>query len=292
MPSFASATGVMASPSEAHRIGAGLWPRLFSALCFGPLVLAVFYIGPPLSDLALALAGSLMLWEWLRLTGAVASWRSQWSWLALLPALVVLCAAGHLPIWALLALPLGLVVAFFLQTPAGGPTAFPRLWLLAGLAYVSIPLLSLQWIRNQAEDGMLLVFFLLACVWVSDSAAYFVGKTVGGPKLFPRVSPKKTWSGGIAGLLAGALAWLIGMMLYAEGSLVVFALIGILLSLVCICGDFVESALKRHFGVKDSGRLIPGHGGILDRVDGLMFAAVVLAIISMLWGSPLSWQFN
>ena len=282
----------MASPSEAHRIGAGLWPRLLSALCFGPLVLAVFYIGPPLSDLGLALAGGLMMWEWLRLTGAVAGWRSQWSWLALLPALVVLCAVGHLPVWALFAVPLGLIVAFSLQTPAGGPTAFPRLWLLAGLAYVSIPLLALQWIRNQTESGMVLVFLLFACVWVSDSAAYFVGKTVGGPKLFPRTSPKKTWSGGIAGVLAGAVAWLIGMMLYAEGSVIVFALIGVLLSLVCVCGDYVESALKRRFGVKDSGRLIPGHGGILDRVDGLMFAAVVLAIISLLWGSPLSWQFD
>ena len=282
----------MASPSEAHRIGAGLWPRLLSALCFGPLVLAVFYIGPPLSDLGLALAGGLMMWEWLRLTGAVTGWRSQWSWLALLPALVVLCAVGHLPVWALLAVPLGLIVAFSLQTPAGGPTAFPRLWLLAGLAYVSIPLLGLQWIRNQTESGMVLVFLLFACVWVSDSAAYFVGKTVGGPKLFPRTSPKKTWSGGIAGVLAGAVAWLIGMMLYAEGSVIVFALIGVLLSLVCVCGDYVESALKRRFGVKDSGRLIPGHGGILDRVDGLMFAAVVLAIISLLWGSPLSWQFD
>ena len=282
----------MASPSEAHRIGAGLWPRLLSALCFGPLVLAVFYIGPPLSDLGLALAGGLMMWEWLRLTGAVTGWRSQWSWLTLLPALVVLCAVGHLPVWALLAVPLGLIAAFSLQTPAGGPTAFPRLWLLAGLAYVSIPLLALQWIRNQTESGMVLVFLLFACVWVSDSAAYFVGKTVGGPKLFPRTSPKKTWSGGIAGVLAGAVAWLIGMMLYAEGSVIVFALIGVLLSLVCVCGDYVESALKRRFGVKDSGRLIPGHGGILDRVDGLMFAAVVLAIISLLWGSPLSWQFD
>ena len=282
----------MASPSEAHRIGAGLWPRLLSALCFGPLVLAVFYIGPPLSDLGLALAGGLMMWEWLRLTGAVTGWRSQWSWLALLPALVVLCAVGHLPVWALFAVPLGLIVAFSLQTPAGGPTAFPRLWLLAGLTYVSIPLLALQWIRNQTESGMVLVFLLFACVWVSDSAAYFVGKTVGGPKLFPRTSPKKTWSGGIAGVLAGAVAWLIGMMLYAEGSVIVFALIGVLLSLVCVCGDYVESALKRRFGVKDSGRLIPGHGGILDRVDGLMFAAVVLAIISLLWGSPLSWQFD
>ena len=233
-----------------------------------------------------------MMWEWLRLTGAVTGWRSQWSWLALLPALVVLCAVGHLPVWALLAVPLGLIVAFSLQTPAGGPTAFPRLWLLAGLAYVSIPLLALQWIRNQTESGMVLVFLLFACVWVSDSAAYFVGKTVGGPKLFPRTSPKKTWSGGIAGVLAGAVAWLIGMMLYAEGSVIVFALIGVLLSLVCVCGDYVESALKRRFGVKDSGRLIPGHGGILDRVDGLMFAAVVLAIISLLWGSPLSWQFD
>ncbi len=282
----------MASPSEVQQIGAGLRLRLLSALIFGPLILAIVYLGPPLSDLGLALAGCLMMWEWLRLTGAVTGWRSQWSWLALLPALVVLCAAGHLPVWALLALPLGLIVAFALQAPAGGQTAFPRLWLLAGLAYICIPLLAFEWIRNQAEGGMVLVFLLLACVWVGDSAAYFVGKTVGGPKLFPRTSPKKTWSGGIAGVLAGGIAWLIGMMLYAEGSLLVFAAIGILLSLVCVCGDFVESALKRRFGVKDSGHLIPGHGGILDRVDGLMFAAVVLAIISLLWGSPLSWQFN
>ena len=177
-----------------------------------------------------------------------------------------------------------------LKAPGGSQTDRPRLWLLFGLFYVCAPLVALQWIRNEAEDGMLLVFLLLACVWASDSAAYFVGSAVGGPKLLPRISPKKTWSGGFGGLLAGALAWLVGTMLYADGSLAIAFLVGCLLSLACQCGDFAESALKRRFGVKDSGRLIPGHGGILDRVDGLMFAAIALAGLAALWGPPLGWQ--
>ena len=191
-----------------------------------------------------------------------------------------------------MALPLGLLLALSLKTPAGVQTARPRLWLLVGLLYVSTPLVALQWIRNEADEGLLLVFLLLASVWASDTAAYFVGKSVGGPKLSPRTSPNKTWSGGCAGILAGSLAWLVGTMLYAEGSLAIALLVGSLLSLACQCGDFAESALKRRFGVKDSGRLIPGHGGILDRVDGLMFAAIALAGLAAVWGSPLGWQLG
>ena len=282
----------MALPSELHESGAGLWPRVLSALCFAPLILIVVYLGPPVSDLGLALAGGLMMWEWLRVTGTVEAWRSQWSWLFLLPALVVFCSGGYLPAEALIALPLGLLLALSLKAPGGSQTDRPRLWLLFGLFYVCAPLVALQWIRNEAEDGMLLVFLLLACVWASDSAAYFVGSAVGGPKLLPRISPKKTWSGGFGGLLAGALAWLVGTMLYADGSLAIAFLVGCLLSLACQCGDFAESALKRRFGVKDSGRLIPGHGGILDRVDGLMFAAIALAGLAALWGPPLGWQLG
>ncbi len=280
----------MASPSEVHNFGVGLLPRLISALFFGPLILAIVYLGPPASDLALALAGALMMWEWLRVTGTVESWRAQWSWLALLPALLVLCTGGYLPPLALIALPLGLLLAFSLKVPERLRTGSPRLWVLFGVVYVGAPLVAFQWMRNEAENGMLLLFLLLASVWVSDSAAYFVGRTVGGPKLFPRISPKKTWSGGIGGIVAGTLAWLIGTMLYADVHWMLAILTGCILSVACMFGDLAESAVKRRFGVKDSGRLIPGHGGILDRVDGLMFSAIVLTTLSLLWGSPLSWQ--
>lgn len=292
MRSFAGATDAMASRSEIDGSGAGFRPRLISALCFGPVILAIVYLGPPLSDLGLALAGCLMMWEWLRVMRAVEAWRSQWSWLSLLPALVVLCVAGYLPPAALAAIPLGLLLAFSFPAPEGSQTGSPRLWLLAGLAYVCAPLIALQWLRNELEGGLVLVFLLLACVWASDSAAYLGGRAIGGPKLFPRISPKKTWSGGLVGVIAGSLAWLVGTMLYGEANVAVAVLTGCLLSVVCMFGDLAESALKRRFGVKDSGKLIPGHGGILDRVDGLMFAAVALAGMAFLWGSPLSWQWT
>ncbi|MES2894606.1 MAG: phosphatidate cytidylyltransferase [Pseudomonadota bacterium] len=146
-----------------------------------------------------------------------------------------------------------------------------------GVVYLAIPMICLVWLRGMPE-GRQWTLLLFAVVWTADIAAFAVGSALKGPKLWPRFSPNKTWSGFIGGLIAAALA---GVAMAAFSDIVLSlqagALIGFVAGLATMAGDLWESMLKRRFGVKDSGDLIPGHGGLLDRVDGLMFAAVVLA---------------
>ncbi len=160
-----------------------------------------------------------------------------------------------------------------------------------GVFYIGIPCLLLLWLRG-SEEGRAWTTALLLTVWAADGAAFFVGKTFGGPKLWPRFSPNKTWSGFFGGLLGAALAaiahrLILGPYLEFYLSLPVVAALGVLTGLTAMAGDLWESMLKRRFGVKDSGALIPGHGGLLDRVDGLMFAT--LAAAAVLWLVQAGW---
>ena len=157
-----------------------------------------------------------------------------------------------------------------------------RIWVLAGVPYVGLPAMAFVILRDSTETGMLTIMWLFAVVWAADICAYFAGRIIGGPKLAPRISPKKTWAGlwgAVAGGVAAALAvgWATG-----SANLVVLTALGGILGIVEQAGDLFESALKRFYGVKDSGRLIPGHGGVLDRVDGLVAAALFLSVILLL----------
>jgi phosphatidate cytidylyltransferase len=154
-----------------------------------------------------------------------------------------------------------------------------------GVIYIAVPCLCLVWLRAKAE-GEWWTYFLFAVTWAADIFAFLVGSTLKGPKLWPRFSPNKTWSGFFGGLVGATIAGLLVTMLSQSWPMGLdplhigapaAALIGLLGGAATMAGDLWESALKRRFGVKDSGDLIPGHGGLLDRVDGLMFAAVVVA---------------
>ena len=160
------------------------------------------------------------------------------------------------------------------------------MWRYLGVFYVSLPPIALVILRNDAEYGIAAIILVMVSVWAADSLAYFAGRIIGGPKLAPRLSPKKTWAG-LGGAMAGsAMAALgIGLWLGIPG-IVVLALLAALLAIVEQAGDLFKSAMKRHFGVKDSGRLIPGHGGVIDRVDGLVAVAVAAALIGI-WRSGL-----
>jgi phosphatidate cytidylyltransferase len=156
-----------------------------------------------------------------------------------------------------------------------------------GVFYLGWPLVLLVWLRLSTEGGSWMIL-LFAVTWASDVFAYLIGSLVKGPKLWPRFSPNKTWSGFIGGLIGGtAMAVLLvatqggGYLSFAGVSLWLAALTGLAGALATMAGDLWESALKRRYGVKDSGDLIPGHGGLLDRVDGLMFAVVVVAAIKL-----------
>ena len=146
-----------------------------------------------------------------------------------------------------------------------------------GVLYIGIPGILLVWLRG-VPHGVFWVIFVYVIAWTADSAAYLGGKLIGGPRLWRRFSPNKTWAGFVCGLIAGMLAAAFmndAMSLFSRDASVL--LIGLLLAGSTMAGDLWESMLKRRYGVKDTGRLIPGHGGLLDRVDGLMFAIVVMA---------------
>jgi phosphatidate cytidylyltransferase len=152
-------------------------------------------------------------------------------------------------------------------------------WVLLGVPYVGLPAMAFVILRGQTYAGMLTIMWLFLVVWAADICAYFAGRLIGGPKLAPRISPKKTWAG-LWGAVAGGLTAGFGIGYWVGSTdLLVLVVLGGLLAIVAQLGDLFESALKRHYGIKDSGRLIPGHGGILDRVDGLVVATLCLAVI-------------
>ncbi len=160
--------------------------------------------------------------------------------------------------------------------------------LILGFGYVACAVAGLVWLRGDIGAGRSNVVFLVLVVWASDIGAYATGRWVGGAKLAPAISPGKTWSGAAGGLIAAILVGVAGSSAggYASGGFLAGGL-----GLVAQSGDLAESALKRHFGVKDSGALIPGHGGLLDRLDGLLAVAGVATIIAALMGRGVRlWQ--
>jgi phosphatidate cytidylyltransferase len=166
-----------------------------------------------------------------------------------------------------------------------------RGWLAAGPLYLGLPCALLIWLRADAIDGRETVLWLFIVVWASDIGAYLAGRTFGGPRLAPRISPGKTWSGAIGGLvIAGVVGCLVALAFGHEHPARALA-IATLFSLIAQLGDLAESWLKRRFGVKDSGNLIPGHGGLLDRVDALLLAALAMGLLTAVReGSIVAWM--
>lgn len=152
-----------------------------------------------------------------------------------------------------------------------------KLWHVVGVFYVCIPIISLIYIRS-SEFGLEHILYLMGIIWITDTSAYFVGSYFGGPKIAPSISPKKSYSGMIGGFTGSVIFGSIYLH-FVETAINNHLLVTLLICFLGQAGDLIESALKRHFGVKDSGNLIPGHGGILDRVDSLVFASPILALI-------------
>lgn len=162
-------------------------------------------------------------------------------------------------------------------------------WMLGGLVYVGGPVVALLWLRHDAEWGLATILWLFATVAAIDTGAYFAGKLVGGPKLAPLISPNKTWAGLGGGMAAAGVCGLIAATILGTDILtaVVFSVV---LAPVAQIGDIGESAVKRYFGVKDSGSILPGHGGILDRIDGLVVAAAFVAAVRLAGWEAMPWQ--
>jgi len=225
-------------------------------------------------------AGIALAWEWTRITFG----QMTPSGRILMVAAALLPLAGWLePMRGVALAGLGVILAALPPVPEGRS----RFWAPLGAIYILLPQFALIVIREQGRWLLLWVLFL---VWATDSGAYFAGRLIGGPKLAPKVSPKKTWAGLAGGMVAAALVgWSIRN---GEGVAAWhLALISALLAVVAQAGDLAESALKRYFGVKDSSQLIPGHGGVFDRLDGLLAVAPVVAAMTLLW--PGGWDiFN
>lgn len=247
--------------------------RLASAALLIPLALAGVWFGGWFFFLLMALIVSRLAVEWGRMTAPETRGRAA---LAVAASVLLAMSATRLgaqeAAWSLLVLS-ALVVAltFGRVTHKLTDVAF-------GVIYIGAPTLATLWLRD-GDDGFQWTALLFAITWSADTGAFLVGSILKGPKLEPRLSPKKTWSGLFGGLLAGTTAGVAAsLILDLPISTVTAAVIGLLGSAATIAGDLWESALKRRFGVKDTGGLIPGHGGLLDRVDGLMFAALVVAV--------------
>lgn len=265
------------APSVASKPG-NLSLRILSSLVLGPLILAAVYVGRAEFAVIVVLLALLGVDEWLRLVlkRPPAGWARGLAWLGVVAVAAVTSWAG--PVAGLVMLAAATVLFdIVLNLRLGAPGRMPAL----GLPYLGLTVIALLYLRR---DGWEMVAWLLLVVWATDVGGYVFGRLIGGPKLAPRLSPKKTW----AGLLGGAaLAAVIGHvavpLLFGIDSSLMAAPFSAILALIAQAGDLTESAVKRRYGAKDSGNLIPGHGGVLDRIDGLLAAAPVLALLAALW---------
>jgi len=251
--------------------------RILSALVLGPVALAAAWFGGWAFVALIAVGGVLLGWEWSRLCHG-GEYGKGGILLSVLAAAAAV--AGKLaPAYGLLLIPVAIFLAPLLQRKEGRSP----LWLAFGGVYILLPVLSLVWLR---EQGRPVLFWVFLMVWATDIGAYAAGRTIGGPKIAPKISPNKTWAGLIGGMVSSAL---IGALMapYISNDRIFLTLFSGILAVLAQVGDFGESWVKRRFGVKDSSNLIPGHGGVLDRVDGLLAVAPLVAG----WASGLSLYF-
>lgn len=257
-------------PPVGNRIGKDLGPRVMSGVVLAAIAIGAIWYGPIPLAVLMASVGGIVAWEWGHIVRGAEIDAAMSAHVATVIAGIVLTGLG-------LAGPalLGVVIGTILT----GLLSFGRHSVLSsvGVLFASLPGMALLWLRSDEPLGAAAVYFIVAAVAATDIAAYFSGRLIGGPKLWPSVSPNKTWAGLLGGVTAAALAGLITSYLVRGSSPVHLTFMGAGLAVVAQAGDLAESALKRRFGTKDASALIPGHGGFMDRVDGLATAAIAVA---------------
>ena len=255
---------------------ADLGPRVLSAVAMIASALGALYAGGDLFVLFWLSAGVAVNWEWQRLIGGE---RLEARYGAGGATVAAAAALGHLslPLYAFLVILAGAIgVAALADAPR-------RLWAGAGVLYASALVFSVCVLRTSEPYGLAAIAMLFAIVWGTDIFAYFGGRLIGGPKLWPAVSAGKTWSGTLTGVFSGAALGLAAARMGAgEGlALAPTFLICLVVAAVSQAGDLFESSIKRRYGVKDSSQLIPGHGGVMDRLDGFTFAVIFAASLGL-----------
>lgn len=254
-----------------------LMTRVASSLVLAPLTVAVAYWGGAALAAFWTVVAFCVLWEWDTLVCA------HEKKPVLTIGSVAIAGAAALLTLGRVGAALALIVLGALGVAALA-SRVERLWCVGGVLYAGGMVSALLLLRSDAALGFAALVFLFAVVWLTDIVAYFCGRALGGPKLMPYVSPNKTWSGAIGGA-AGGIFGGVAVALYAGiDNAVAMAVLALFLSAAAQAGDLLESAIKRRFDVKDASGLIPGHGGVMDRVDGLVIAVIVAALIGAIRG--------
>ncbi|MGQ0664340.1 MAG: phosphatidate cytidylyltransferase [Pseudomonadota bacterium] len=271
-------------PASGHELA---W-RVASALILAAVAVAALSAGVMAFAALVAAGAAVLAWEWTRLCGV-----GRFGVAGAAQAATVVAVAGS----AMIGRPdvaaglIGLGTAVVYAAARRGGFLRPA-WVAAGTIYIGLPTVALLWLRGDAEAGRAMVLWLLVTVWATDIGAYFAGRMVGGRRLAPRLSPNKTWAGLMGAVAAASLVGVaVARLDPASPGAALLAAAGATMALVAQAGDLGESWIKRRFGVKDASHLIPGHGGLFDRVDGLVAAASMLAVWQWTSGGlGLSWR--
>jgi phosphatidate cytidylyltransferase len=267
-----SASEGSAGPAPAERRSHNLLLRIAAAFVLVPGAVTAAYVGEWLWVSLTTFAAIGMFVEWSRIVGSSNRKRVVAIGVVALAAAGIGLAFGRIEA-PLIVGALGVVGVTFLSVGGRG-------WPLLGFCYAFAALFAAALVRDDPVWGFTALMLVLLIVWASDIGGYFAGRAIGGPKLWPSVSPKKTWAGAIGGFVASLLVSA-GFAMFEFGRLGPLLIAAAVLSIVSQLGDLFESAVKRRFGVKDSSRLIPGHGGLLDRLDGFVAAVVLAAAIGI-----------
>ncbi|MCC8941087.1 phosphatidate cytidylyltransferase [Bradyrhizobium sp. Arg68] len=264
-----------ASEAASEQGSRNLVMRVVAALVLAPVAIMLAYVGGIAWTLLVTLAAIGLFVEWLMVTDVGREFRVVGPGVAALLLAGLGLIAGRIDA-ALIVLAIGAVAVALTSGER-------RNWATTGLLYAAAAEVASVLVRLDTAKGFGALMFVLLVVWVTDIGGYFAGRSIGGPKLWVRISPKKTWAGAIGGFAASLLV-AAGFAAFEIGSTAPLLVLGALLSVVSQLGDLFESAVKRRFGVKDSSHIIPGHGGILDRLDGFVAAVIVAAILGFVRG--------
>ena len=254
--------------------------RILSALVMLPLASVAIYFGGWIFVALIVVMTASMSLEWLRICGIESrSIRTiMVSFVATAPVLALIDQFDAAWVFIVLGMLVGLIRKNTINTRSRIIAAF-------GIPYIGATGIVIVWLRCDPVLGLETVFWLFCVVIATDSAGYFVGRIVGGPKLFPRISPKKTWSGLSGGVVAASVVGVFTVNLTDQSAFIPIILICACIAIVAQAGDFIESGLKRYFSVKDASNIIPGHGGVLDRLDGFLTATPFVAFLTWFHGS-------
>jgi phosphatidate cytidylyltransferase len=253
-----------------------LGKRIASGIVMAVLAIAAVVLGGWPFALFWGAAALGVFWEW---SAMIASGDGATRAAGIATLLVAAAAAGTGQLYAaFIALAAGVAGVAAVSAPPR------RTWSAAGVAYAGTVLLAPVVLRRDSEFGLLAILFLFAVVWTTDILGYFVGRAIGGPRLAPQISPKKTWSGACGGVLGALTAGI--AVIYVAGNMAFLpaVFVAVVLSIASQAGDLFESAIKRRFGVKDAGHVIPGHGGLMDRLDGFIAASGMAALVGIMRG--------